>query len=236
MVLFGRPSACRRYSDGFSVGVDGVVVRGEGSVRNLGLQLDSTLRFRDHIVQKTRAAFAAIKLIYNIRHVISRDVKLKLCESLVLSHFNYCDIVYSSCLDHVGVRRVQRVQNACLRLVYGLNRRDHVSSVLVRAGWLNMYNRRKLHLLTFFHKLMLTGAPPYLYNKIKFRTDVHNVNVRTRGLITPPHHRTALFERSFTYNVAKLYNPLPVSVKSMSVHKFRRTVFGILMHEQCSML
>lgn len=49
--------------------------------------------------------------------------------------------------------------------------------------------------------------------KIKFHTDVHNLNLRFRGLITPSQHHTTVYERSFTYNVYKLYNGLSISLK-----------------------
>nr|CAH7760896.1 unnamed protein product [Callosobruchus chinensis] len=45
---------------------------------------------------------------------------------------------------------------------------------------------------------------------MRFRTDVHNVNVRSKGLISAPHHRTTFCERSFKYNLYKEYNAIPL--------------------------
>nr|CAI5825217.1 unnamed protein product [Callosobruchus analis] len=58
-----------------------------------------------------------------------------LCDSLVLSHLNYGDVIYDSCLIASDAFRIQKLQNSCLNLTHKLN----------DAHWLNMKNRRLLH-------------------------------------------------------------------------------------------
>ena len=76
-----------------------------------------------------------------------------------------------------------------------------------------MADRRLLHAYVCFQRVMTAKSPPYLYNKIHFRTDAHNLNIRRKSLITPPFHKTALFERSFSYNIYKLNNRIPANIK-----------------------
>ena len=42
-----------------------------------------------------------------------------LCDSLVLSYFNYFDVIYSQYLDLNDKNRIQKVQNSCLILIFG---------------------------------------------------------------------------------------------------------------------
>lgn len=90
------------------------------STKSLGLILDSELRFRDHITAVTRRAFSAFKLIYFSRRILDINIKSMLSESLVLSHFNFCDVVYGLCLDGVMSRWIQRLQNACVHFIFGI--------------------------------------------------------------------------------------------------------------------
>lgn len=139
----------------------------------------------------------------------------------MLSHFNYCDVLYGPCLDGIYKLKIEKVQKNCLRFIYGIRKFDPVSHKLKDAKWLSMENRRKLHSLVLFHNIIYKNCPPYLTDKINFRTDVHNLNLRFKGLITPPPHKTSLFQRSFTYNIYKLYNGLSESLKSLKPSTFK---------------
>ena len=155
-----------------------------------------------------------------------------LCDSLVLSHFSYCAPLYHSAIDSVDIKRIQRVQNSCLRFIYGIRKYDRVSYKLKEIGWLSMVNRRRLQCAIFYHKIVVTRKPPYLYNKITFRSDVHNLNTRFRGRLSPPPHRLALFRRSFTYQICHSYNDIPESLKTAAPSTFRNRMFALLLQSQ----
>ena len=104
--------------------------------------------------------------------------------------------------------------------MFGIRKHRHITHKLVDAGWLSMSNRRLLHSACLYHKIIINKTPSYLYRKILFRTDVHNVNIRFKGKLTPPVHRTETFKRSFSYQITKVYNGLP-NIKQYSFFKFK---------------
>lgn len=161
-------------------------------------------------------------MIYINRHYLSKKVKTILCEALVLSKFNFGDVIYSPCLDSENIRRIQVIQNSCLRLIFGIRRRQHISSKLNDIGWLNMSRRRLLHSACLYHKIITNRTPTYLSKKIQFRTDVHNLNIRFKGTLTPPSHRTETYKRSFSYQITKIYNNVPDFLKPYPVIAFKR--------------
>lgn len=112
------------------------------SVTNLGLTMDNTFRFRDHIGKCIQSAYGTMKKLYPHRKSLNETLKKRLCQSCVLSRFTYCSEVYQPCLDVATVNRVQKVQNACLRYIHGIRKFDHISHKLKDNGWLNMKNRR----------------------------------------------------------------------------------------------
>lgn len=200
--------------------------------KNLGVIIDSNLRFTDHVSYLLQKSYAKLKLLYTHRHILSKKIKITLCESLVLSQFNYCDYVYGPCLTTRDASRLQKIQNSCLRYIHGIRKYDRISHTLALTHWLNMSNRRKLHANIFFFKLLRNNRPSYLTAKIRYRTDVHNLNIRRKGMLTIPQHKTTLFERSFSYNISRTVNECPKEYKSLSLYKFKKMIFKKLFDEQ----
>lgn len=198
----------------FSLGGESLPYR--DNAKNLGIVLDCELRFRLHVTHLLRKAYMSLKIMYPHRRYLPRSVKIMLCDSLVLSHFSYCDTVYGPCLDSVDSRRIQKVQNSCLRFIYGIKRPNRVSYKLSETKWLCMHSRRQLHTVCFFYKILVNKSPPYLFDRISFRTDVHNVNIRRKDLLTIPRHRKEIFKRSFSYNMAHLINKVNKSIGGFS--------------------
>lgn len=65
-----------------------------------------------------------------------------------------------------------------------------------------MQGRRRLQSIILFHNNIQNECPPYLCNKIKFKTDVHVhiLNLIFKELISPPLHRT-----TFLGEVIRIY-------------------------------
>lgn len=222
VLVFGPQNVRSAVSNQLQITVEGQQISPVESARNLGLTLDTDLRFKLHINNKIAAAYASLKLIYINRYYLSKKVKTILCEALVLSKFNFGDVIFSPCLDSENIRRIQVIQNSCLRLIFGIRRRQHISSKLNDIGWLNMSRRRLLHSACLFHKIITNKIPTYLNKKIQFRTDVHNLNIRFKGTLTPPLHRTEIYKRSFSYQITKIYNNIPDFLKPYPTTAFKR--------------
>lgn len=233
MMIFGNKNECLNFINRYECKINNTKIEVCNNFRNLGVNLDTQLRFRSHISNCISKAYLNLKLIYPHRAYLGQRSKIVLCNSLVLSHFSFCSALYGPCLDVVTASRIQRVQNSCVRLIYGIRKYEHISHKLVSLNWLNMYNRRLTHTLCLFYKIINNKVPSYLFNKIVYRTDVHNRKLRNIDLlITPPLHKTALFERSYSYNVYSLYNAVPLSVRGCSYNSFKYEVRKLLLYKQ----
>ncbi|KAG5887815.1 hypothetical protein JTB14_015517 [Gonioctena quinquepunctata] len=77
-----------------------------------------------------------------------------MCEMLVLSHFNHCDVIsdviYGLYIDDIDTRSTQNVQNCCVRLIYGIRKCQSIRGKLQDIKWLNMHERR-LHRMAWAH-------------------------------------------------------------------------------------
>lgn len=231
VLLFGTTGDRQYFQTNFSdsIKINNSTLQIKSSAKNLGLLMDPDLRFTDHINLCLQKAYINLKLLFQHRHVLTRNLKSMLCNSLVLSHLNFCDAVYGPCITARVAGRIQKLQNSCIRLIFGIRKYDRISYAYRQSGWLMMGDRRYLHLLCLYHKILTNKSPPYLYNKIRFRTDVHNINIRFKGKLTMPAHNTALFERSFSYLIAKYANNLSETIMSTSVNLFKQNITNHLM-------
>ena len=219
-ILFASDSVKEKISD-LELYIEGDRINFSTKIKNLGVIIDDNLSFQYHVNYMLQRAYCALKLIYANRSLLHQKTKTLLCDSLVLSKFNFCDSLYDSFLSSVAIRKIQKLQNSCLRLIFGVRRHERISHRLVDAKWLNMQARRRVHRACLFHKIITFRSPPYLYLKITYRTDVHNLNLRHRGLLSTPFHRTEFFKKSFSYLIVSLYNSLPSSFKSLPVSSFK---------------
>lgn len=236
VIIFGPKKQKNVVKSILNIAVEDTVLEKKDSVKSLGVIIDSDLRFENHIDKVLQKGYLSLKLIYGNRQCLPQKTKIMLCETLVLSLFNYADSLYGPCLNSLYTRKIQKLQNSCLRLIYGIRKNQRISHKLCEVKWLNMQNRRIHHAACLFHALILNKSPSYLYRKIKFRTDVHNLNVRFKGLLTPPMHRSQFFTRSFSYQICKIYNGISDELKTKRISNFKGKYKSILLERQAANL
>lgn len=225
VMLFGRKNARTRCRDQLKVFVNDQNLQIVDKAKNLGIVLDTQLNFEHHISLLIKRGFSNLKMIYSKRGYLNKSTRTILCDSLVLSHLNYGDVIYDPRIRQTEVRRLQLLQNACVRLICGLGRRHHISTPLHQLSWLNMKQRRFLHSSTLYHKVITHKQPYYLYKKISFRYNIHGINTRHKNSINIPRCRTVFYHGSFTSSIARTYNKIPHSYKCFkSIASFKNAI------------
>lgn len=222
VIIFGRKCDRLASKDTIDIQINGNSIPITDVAKNLGVYIDSDLRFGTHVSKTLQKAYYTLKRIYQNRSLLQGNMKKILTNSLVVSQFDYCDSVYGPCLRAIDKIRIQRLQNACVRLIYGIRKYNHVSHKIAELGWLNMSNRRLSHASCLLHRILLDRRPSYLCNKIRFRTDVHHLNLRHRGLIDMQLCYTEMGKRRFLYECVSFYNSLPQSIKQCTLLCFRK--------------
>lgn len=191
--------------------------------KNLGIIVDDELNFKEHVKHLLKKSYNALRILFGNKHIFNFNLRKMLCESIVLSLFNYGNFTYGPCLDAVTRQRIQMVQNTCCRFVFGLRKFDRISKYLKILQWLPISKVWELHMLNFIHRIINTGKPEYLRSRISRRLSLHNVSIRERHQHTlhVPRHRTAFFQRSFSYTAAKLYNQVNPTLRALTSAAFR---------------
>ena len=199
----------------FSLKINNIPVLVLSSVKILGVTFDSSWKFTHHVSAKISTAWLRLKLLYPLRKILPRCQKLLVSQLLVLSLFDYADVVYCPCLTKAALARIQSVQNSCLRFSFLARKYDHVTPLIKDSGWLVMKQRWILHLCCLVYKIIRDDTPPYLRELIKRNSDFYtadNCIARSESLLAVPMHRTCKYCGSFSYAASRYYNLLPPSI------------------------
>nr|CAI5817049.1 unnamed protein product [Callosobruchus analis] len=220
VMFFGSKAKRSTAKDNINIKIDGKQICVTTEAKNLGLQIDENLRFTHHVNYLCQISYGSLRQLYPSRHLLPVNIKLKLCESLILSRVSYCDSVYGPALKIVDANRVQRIQNSCLRFTWGVKKYEHITASFEQSGWMKLDVMRKLHLATLVHKVIACRAPTYLFKKLTPLST--RIQRRRKHCLLIPRHTTAIFVRSFSYCASKLYNSLPDSFKEMTLINFKK--------------
>lgn len=227
-ILFGS-NRRQCFENGFKISIDQTDIEFSDCVKNLGVMIDYNLRYESHVSKLLQKSYGKLKMLYLHKDYLSTKVKLRLCDSLILSQLSYCDTLYWPALLKKDQESLQKFQNACLRFSYGVRKFDHISPYYVESGWLRLDKRFFLHMCTIVHKICMTHQPKYLDKKLIRGSDIHNRPTRHRGLCAVPRHKTALFCRCFRYVAAKCYNSISFEIKcSETIPTFKKSLKSFL--------
>ena len=117
--------------------------------------------------------------------VMSLNLVMKLLiESLLFFHLSYSISVWGVSLKQHLVKRLERLQNHAVRLLFHLQKFDHVTCYYRRVSWLPFSDLIKYHsMCVMFHQFRGCGKGILLKPPIRFGrlTDYHT---RTRDFFT----------------------------------------------------
>lgn len=148
--------------------------------------------------------------------------KITLAQSLLLPLLDYGDVAWLDLSEEL-FNKMERLQNVCIRFIFGHRKFDHVSEFRQQLGWHPIRIRRNVHILTFLYKILFyAGAPSYLHERLQLRVVDDRLRSCGSRQLDIPMHNSNTYTNSFTVKAAMLWNSLPTQVRmAPSVDSFR---------------
>ena len=145
----------------------------------------------------------------------------------------YCHVwttavrLHIACLPARQLDRLQSVQNAAARLVFGSRKYDHVTPLLHDLHWLRVPERITLRHAVLVYRGQHGLAPPYLADELQCVADIKSRqrlrSASTSALVVPRSIHSTIGDRAFPVAAARVWNGLPQLVSSSpSLAVFRR--------------
>jgi len=189
------------------------------AVRTLGVTIDSTLSFDQHVANICRTSFCHIRALRRIRKLLTiTDIK-SVATAVVSSRLDYCNSLLYGMTDR-NIGRLQRVQNSLARLVTNTNSRCHITPVLAELHWLPVNARIDYKVALLTYKALTTERPIYLNELLRLHRPVSHCFLCDDGA------KTVFGSRAFCHSAPTVWNSLPCTIidefQSVSLSVFKR--------------
>ena len=202
------------YNTIHNLTLNGKIIPFQNSVRNLGLHMTNDLSWTGHVKHLCNKTYASLHSLNRLKNFLPTKLKTMLVQSLIMPHFDYCDVVYNDLTEDLSIR-LQRAQNSCVRFILGIKKSDHITPGFRQLNWLRLNDRRNLHSVCLVHRILSSSVPSYLASNFEYLHSNHNFNTRSRSgtQLAFPIHRTSLLDNSVTINAIRRWNALPVEIR-----------------------
>lgn len=148
-----------------SMGAD--VIKFEDKVLNLGIVMNSKLKWNDHIAKTTQTIYFGLRCLWNAAKLFPIKTKMDLVKSLLVPHLIYFDVIVGE-LDSRNFSTLERAFNSMVRFVYGLRKYDHISHVSKNIFGVGLREYLQCRRLMFMYNVIKTKKPPYLFEELTF--------------------------------------------------------------------
>ena len=198
--------------------MNGSTVERSAIVKYLGAWFDENLNMKEHITKKCHASMINIQRIKLICRYLTEDSVKTLMMGLVVSHLDYCNTVLAG-LPDIDIERMHHFLNIAAKMILQRGKMDSSTQGLKEIHWLPIRCRVKHKILTLVHKCLQGSAPGYLQELLsaaECRHDGLQSESDTRKLFVPLVKRKTFAERSFAIQGPKLWNSLPLELRSIT--------------------
>lgn len=207
---------------------NGTILDYSSVVKDLGVFVDNSLSWRPQIAEISKKIFATFHSLKRWKNFLPIKTKISLVNSLMLSKLDYADACYPDLSEEL-TNKLDRLQNLCIRFIFGLKKFDHVSQYRLKLGWLPIKHRRNLHVVTLLYTtLFCPWSPLYLKERFSFlgNSTLHlNLRSLNDSKLNIPTCNTKSYSNSFTVKAVRLWNALPSKIRqSPTIFAFKNRV------------
>ena len=214
-VILINPKKYEIPFDNLTIGND--QIKFAESAKNLGVFLDSDLSMKCHISNLSRAIYFEIKRLKTMSRFVSESCLKTLASSFILSRLDYCNALFKN-LNQYQIKSLQKLQNFASKVVLSKSLYDHATPCLSELHWLPVKYRIDYKIALLTYKCLYGLAPPYLSDLIDwYKPGRPNMRSADKFLLKVKKTKfVTLGERSFSFSSPKVWNELPMYIRSES--------------------
>ena len=215
-VLFSRRQKMENHPD---LTFNGVTVKGVPNQKHLGLVLDSSLKFNEHIKLATGKAMKGIGLIRKLHQYLPRSSLLTIYKAFIRPHLDYGDVIYDQPSNTKFSNKIETIQYNCALAITGAIRGSSREKLYHELGLESLSQRRWVRRLCYFFKIRDLEKPTYLFDLVPKAS--HNYLTRNES-IPSLFCRTNFHSDSFLPYSIKEWNQLPLEFRNASTYPLFR--------------
>ena len=192
------------------------------SFQYLGLTLDETLRFNDHVDFLSSSLIKYFGIFNKVKYRITNKLARELYFAFIYSTIKYGIEVYGRCSAQ-NANKVQVMQNKLLNLLLRKHRMSPTDEINENMDLLKVSDIYECNLLTFVNDIMMKMCPDSMQQYYQKRRNIYDVRVKNQLIV--PQVRMSVGDRAVRVAGATLWNNMH---KDMTHYRLRKWFKGRL--------
>ena len=196
---------------------DFVTIKRVNSFKYLGITLDKTLNWSEHVSILCESFLKYFGIFNHIKYRVTPKIERQIYFAFIYSRIQYGIEVYSSCSE-THINRLQVIQNKLLKLILKLDRLTATNILHKEIHLLKVTHISESSVLGFVNKVYCGQCPAIFlpYYKIK----INAYDVRTNGQLVTPQTRIQFGDRAVKVKGCLLWNRINTN---MLKHRFSKS-------------
>ena len=166
-----------------------------------------------YLVYLALATIICIRDMRRIRHFLTPSVAKTIATSLIGGKVDYCNSILFNVTEK-EISKLQGVQNCLAHVVTKSPHFYHITPLLKPSHWLPVGYRIKFKLCSLTYQALTSGQPVYIRNMLQPSRKVWTLRSRDLDQLNVPPVRTAVGSRVFSVAAPRLWNELPLEIRS----------------------
>jgi len=184
-------------------------------VRNIGAMFDSTASMEVQVIRTSQSAWHHLFTISKIRPYLTIEQTKSVIHAYVTSRLDQNNSLLSGVPAYL-LYRLQKVQNAAARIIFGRDRGEHVTDLLKELHWLPLSQRYIFKIYLLVYKALNDEGPSYLKSLLTPKSCPRELRSSSENLLDVPRTRVKYGDRAFSVLGPRLWNDLPSDIRMCS--------------------
>ena len=196
------------------------------TVPYLGMQMDTSLKWNDHVLKLCKIISGKLALLSRLRKFIDKETLLLLYYGIIQPNIDYAISVWGY-TSNVNVNMITRLQHRAARIISGNH--DYINvrgaDLANQLGMQSVEIRRNYFTATLMFKIKNEIAPKRLIDLFVNSEDTHDITTRssTNNTFQVPEPHYEFYRNSFKYQGSLLWNSLHPQLQSaQDIVEFKR--------------
>ena len=212
-VLIGS-SRKLKFCDSIKVTVQGHQVNQSTTAKYLGITIHENLTWTEHVKAMSAKVNQRIGILKRLRHFLSKEELVTVYNSIILSLFDYADLVWGDKNNKVLMDDLQILQNKAAKVILGLPHAHSATDALQKLNWVKLNTRRLQHRRIAIHKCLHGTIDTGLI--LTQNCNHHSYYTRQSANLHLPKVKTEWGKQRFIYQAANDWNDLDNDIKKIA--------------------
>lgn len=197
----------------------------------LGVELDSSLKFINHINSLKKKMAYGIRVLIKARNYFRLPTLLTLYYAFIYSHINYCISSWGLTYD-IHLTPLKRIQNQAIRIITFSSFNSHVTYLYQHLDLLPLDQLILYNLGITAHRLVTDKSVLFIIG----RTDLTNHNITrfaSQHNFLLPKVRTNYGKQTVGFAAIKFWNNLPINTKKNKLNRssYKQSVLKFILED-----